>query len=210
MKKLLPQEEATEYLLPYFEKFVSIIEKAMADVKRLEATHSEIREKYTSWSPLAKSVMVNNFMSIYAEEAFSSVPEVIINPLRNDPFGILLRGKLFIRFNKLNADLSPSTNNATKRTEDLNYQNSFEGFDNVPCIYAGYTSNREAIDSIGSINLVYRPFNSVIWNIDLRTRLGQEQPEIPFYTETGATVVPIAERRVTIKNKPQADKTIEG
>ena len=210
MKKLLTQEEATEFLFPHFGSFISVIEKAIADVKSLEASHSSLRERYTSWSALAKSVLANDFMRIYAEEIFGLNPEISINPLRNDPFGILLKGKVFIRFNKLNPDLSPCTNNATKRTEDLNYQNTFEGFNNIPCIYAGYTSSREAVDGIESINLVYRPYNKVIWDIDLRMRIGHEQPEIPFFEELAVNTPAVPEKRVTIKNKLQENKAIEG
>ena len=66
----------------------------------------------------------------------------------------------------------------------------------------------EAVDGIESIYLVYRPFNKIIWSLDLRTLVGQEQPELPFFAQpTAPTNV---ERRVTIKSKPQTDKTKEG
>jgi hypothetical protein len=164
MRKLLEKEEVDELLDKYYPRIKSAIKGGFDDYLAIVHFRSE-KGEMTDYSARTIASIIHDNIRMRISREFLDDPEVITNDF-NGIFGLLIVGKLLIRFKKFNEDFSTS-NIPTRQTINFDNQESIEGFPEVPTfLYCGYIHNG-TWSSIKNIYLICREGEENRWIKDL-------------------------------------------
>lgn len=166
MREILHKEEADALLGTYYPRIVEAIYNGFEDYLDLMRYRSE-RGKMTDYHARTIASLIHDNIAMSISRQFIDEPAVIAKEF-NGIYGLLLEGKLLIRFKKLNEDYSTS-NIQTRQTISYDNQESIEGFPEIPTfLYCGYVPD-ETWSSIKNIYLICREGNDNRWIKDLGT-----------------------------------------
>lgn len=201
MRELLKKEEVDTLIEKYYPKIVSAIRKGFddyLDVIRYRSGKGEMVDY--SARTIASIIHDNIRMSI--SRLFADEPNVMTKDL-NGIFGLILEGKLLIRFKKFNEDFSTS-NIPTRQTISFDNQESIEGFPEIPTfLYSGYIHDG-TWSSIKNIYLICREGNINRWVKDLG-ETSIQQNTLEFEVTEQKTDTPRVRAKTDIKKTGTID-----
>lgn len=201
MREILKKEEADALLSKYYPRIVDAIQKGFEDYLDLIRYRSE-QGKMTDYNARTIASIIHDNIAMSLSLQFSDEPAVSAKDF-NGIYGLLLEGKLLIRFKKLNEDYSTS-NIPTRQTISYDNQESIEGFPEIPTfLYCGYIHDG-TWSSIKNIYLICREGNVNRWVKDLGT-IDLQQNSLVFEDKDRASERP----RVRAKSGIQKTGTID-
>jgi hypothetical protein len=164
MSFLMTQQETANLAGPYFTKISTVIQRGFQDY--LEMLDSQTAKGIrTSFHARTMASFIHDQIQVRARNEFSSEPSVKVDEF-NGMFGLLISGKVFIRFKKLNAEMKAS--NVKTEQVDLFRKQQLEipGFGRLMLLTAGYVPD-PTWTIIQSIFLTCQQEDEVIWYKDL-------------------------------------------
>ncbi|SJZ67543.1 hypothetical protein SAMN04488128_1011145 [Chitinophaga eiseniae] len=166
---ILSQSQVENIARQYYPKIATAITAAFADYMEVRAQRSA--NGVVDFKPRTCASLIHDFTKVRLKNEIGEDPEVLIGEF-NGIFGMLIQGSVFIRFKKLNDDLSTS-NVQTGQTENYNNQANFAGFGGEPTLLtAGYRPDK-SWTSIQNIHLVCRSGDAIVWQKDLTSEVKQ-------------------------------------
>ena len=192
MRNLLEKEEVDDLLEKYYPRIISAIKDGFDDYLDIVRLRSE-KGEMTDYSARTIASIIHDNIRMRISREFLDDAEVITKDF-NGIFGLLIIGKLLIRFKKFNEDFSTS-NIPTQQTKNYDNQESIEGFPEVPTfLYCGYVHNG-TWSSIKNIYLICREGEENRWIKDLSSA-DIEQSTIVFESVEPKEETPLVRAKV--------------
>jgi hypothetical protein len=179
MAVMLSQEEANRIAGAHFGQIATVIDGAFDDYTRALNGISSIGIR-TDFKSRTAANFVHDLIASHARLAFFDDSEVKVGEF-NGIFGLVIKGKIFVRFKKLNSDMK-TANVPTEQAEQFNKQQlELPGLGRLTLLTAGYVLDRTGT-AIRNIYLTCRRGNEIIWHRDLR---GESQSGSMFAPQVG-------------------------
>lgn len=125
---------------PINNELVSCIERGFQQFLRLMSGLDQISE-FVEFQPRTKASIIHNFIRSNTQQAFSDKENIRVGEF-NKVFGITVEDQFFIRFKKMDRNLTVSSYRTTQYQKYLS-QEHIEGFPKDPTfLFAGYIPNR--------------------------------------------------------------------
>ena len=193
MRNILSKDEVDGLLEKYYPRIITSIEEGFndyLDIIRYKSSKGEL----TDYSPRTIASLIHDSIRMRITREFSEAPEVITRDF-NGIFGLLLEGKLLIRFKKLNEDFT-TANIPTLQTKNFDNQESIEGFPKAHDLYCGYVHDG-AWSSIRNIYIICREGDMTLWAKDL-SNVAVEQRKLVFMTEQPQIEIPLVRAKISV------------
>lgn len=197
MKKILNSKETDLILEPHYTKIVDAISKSFADYLQVSDLFNN-NGRNVVFKKATIASMVHDFTKERIKKAFADIEDLETKDY-NKIFGFHLKGKVLIRFKKINKDFTTS-NIQTKQTINYSKQIEIEGMPESPTyLYAGYMPN-ETWTGIKNIYIICKQEKNLLWQKDLTGIT--EQTSIKFIPDKeGEEQTIIGRVKVKIKEK---------
>lgn len=194
MREILKSEEVDNVIQKYYPRIVTSIKKGFDDYLDL-IRYRSLKGEMTDYTPRTIASIIHDNLRMNITQQFNNEPDVITKDF-NGIFGLLIEGKLLIRFKKFNKDFSTS-NVPTRQTLSFDNQESIEGFPEVPTfLYSGYIHDG-TWSSIKNIYLICREGNVTRWAKDL-AETNVEQSTLEFVVDHQEIETPKIRAKSTI------------
>jgi len=176
MRQILKREEVDNVIQKYYPRIIKAIRKGFDDYLDM-IRYRSLKGEMIDYTPRTIASIIHDNLRMNITQQFNNEPNVITRDF-NGIFGLLIEGKLLIRFKKFNEDFSTS-NVPTHQTLSFDNQESIEGFPEVPTfLYSGYIHDG-TWSSIKNIYLICREGNVTRWVKDL-AEINVEQSTLEF------------------------------
>lgn len=171
MESILTESEAISLAGKYFDRIAKVIKSAFSDYMDALKEINSLGIK-TNFKARTSASLIHDFIRNRAFEEFDQEESVKVSEF-NGIFGLLIFGKMFIRFKKLGRDLS--TSNVKTDQVELFDKQQFEipGLGQLTMLTAGYIPDITGT-SIQNICLTCRRDDQIIWHKDLLSEAIQE------------------------------------
>ena len=192
MRPLPTQDEALHELDAEMPALRSVVDKAFTAWQAREQMSAESHIP-TGTSMSIKATDVYGMMVHFAKEHYDGREGRPEAKKYNGIFGVMLAGRYFVRFKKLNAALDVA-NHSSRQDEKYRRQIPFgELADAQVYLYVGYRHDKP-FTQVEGVHLVCRMSDVVEWQINLTTMVKEESLTIPF-----TVAAPVKERRVRVR-----------
>lgn len=189
MDTVLNFTEANKILLPYYSIIKNVIKQSFDDVNDIKEFFAT-KGLFLHQKPRSKGSTLNDILKTRFTDIFNEDKNVTV--IDNGVVGLLIDGKIFIRFNKMDYKFSLSVS----RTKSLkNYYNQgadeIEGIPaNVTILFGGFVTDKSWAELKGYFLTCYN--SSLLWYYDLGTNVVQQ-------TELDLDVKPEKKKRFSPK-----------
>ena len=197
MRQLLKKEHVDILIDKYFPRIISAIRKGFNDY--LDIIHYRFEKgEMINYSARTIASIIHDNIRMSISRQFIDEPNIIAKDF-NGIFGLIIEGKLLIRFKKFNEDFSTS-NIPTRQTISFDNQESIEGFPEIPTfLYSGYIPD-ETWSSIKNIYLICREGSVNRWVKDLGD-IDVQQNSLEFEVESKEMNTPLVRPKSTTIKK---------
>lgn len=157
--------------------------------------------------PRTKATVIHNCIINRIEEQFTGSAGKPAAGTYNRVFGVPLDGKLFVRFKKLNRELSVQNHSSVQNSSFI-AQKPILGIPAINYLYAGYTVD-STFTTVTGIYIVCRFRNQVLWYTDLTTMNTTSQVGLfeDEYSDYGPIRALPAPSRARVKKQQDQDGT---
>lgn len=188
MKPFDIQEYATEFFEPYASTIIQAIEQAFQDCDKMNDYYTQsILGKSVTFHPTYRTHYLHNLVNQRLVEAFDGNPDVKVLE-KGGSIELLFEGRVRLKLNKVNDDLSLCTNNKTGK--ETAYRNPTAlgvpfGFAEVAPIYLCYRMREDG--QLWDINLIKYDHNERQWHVGI----DGSNPDSVQTMKFGGPVVPV-------------------
>ncbi len=180
MPRILKRDDALEIAGQYLPRIANAIGLAFDDYKTSVAAVAAAGVM-PDYNDRTSACLVHDYIKNQIRKEFAEAPDIKIDHY-NGIFGMLISNKVFIRFKKLNPDLS-ANNVKTDQAENFDKQQLLlDGISDLTLLTAGYIPDA-TWSSIQSICLTCRHRDRTLWYRDLTSEVtqvslfGEQAPE---------------------------------
>lgn len=196
MERILTENEAVQLAGKYFDRIANVINSAFMDYIHALNEMNSIGIK-TDFKARTSASLIHDFIRTRAFEEFDDETNVKVSEF-NGIFGLLILGKIFIRFKKLGRDLSTS-NVRTDQVELFDKQQlELPGLGQLTMLTAGYVPDI-TYTSIHNMYLTCRRDDQIVWHKDIYS----DTTQVSIFKDTSMDKLQTAEEEPFVRLKVQ-------